>query len=302
MKALLLSIFFTTSLLTSLGLSAEVHGRQMVDGTGNAVPVPDNPARVIALAPSLTEIVYQLGREDLLKGATQYSSFPEQAKQLPRVGSYVKLDLERIVALQPDLCLAIKDGNPKHTVEALTKLGIPVFVVDSHSIDQIIETTLLLGRLLHAEEKAEALVRDARRRLDRIANRLRFIEHRPRVFFQIDAFPMVSAGRDTFPDRFISLAGGENAASQANGYPHFNWEEILGLQPEVVIVTSMAGGQSPGALLGEWRKWPQIPAVRDGRVHVVEADLFDRPTLRLVDGIERLAVLIHPDLFGENGG
>jgi iron complex transport system substrate-binding protein len=109
---------------------------------------------------------------------------------------------------------------------------------------------------------------------------------------------MVSIGEQTFLHELIVLAGGRNAAAGAGNYPRFGWEDILRLQPEITIITSMGGGQSPEELLGSWQRWPQLRAVRNNRVHVVDADLFDRPTHRLLDGLEILARLIHPDLFG----
>ncbi|MEA1968292.1 MAG: helical backbone metal receptor, partial [Thermodesulfobacteriota bacterium] len=96
--------------------------RTAVDQVGREVLFAKNPQRVVSLAPSITEIVYALGREDCLKGATMYSDFPIPARKLPRVGSYVHLDLEKIVALRPDICIAVKDGNPKETVDRLGEL------------------------------------------------------------------------------------------------------------------------------------------------------------------------------------
>ena len=124
------------------------------------------------------------------------------------------------------------------------------------------------------------------------------------VFFQIDAAPIVSAGRNTFIDELITLAGGVNLAARdgAEGYPKFSWEDILRFQPEVVLVAAMAGGYSEAELKRGWQAWPQLPAVKSKRLHVLSADLVDRPTPRLIDGLEAFAALIHPELFGANAG
>lgn len=271
--------------------------RTVIDQTGEAVSVPDKPQRVIALTPSLTEMVFQLQRQELLKGASSHSDYPEEAKQIPQVGSYVQPNLERVVALKPDLCLAIKDSNSDRTIAAIRGLGIPIFVVDLQSIEQIMAATLDLGRVLQAEARARELVADAERRLARIAAKLATTEQRPKVFFQIDASPMLSVGKGTFQDHLITLAGGANVAAVASGYPHYNWEAILMFQPEVVIITTMAGLESPESLVAQWQAWPKLPAVHNRQIYVVDAELFNRPTLRLVAGIERLAPLIHPELF-----
>lgn len=266
----------------------------MRDQAGRTVRVPKHPRRVVALIPSLTEIVFDLGKGDLLVGATQYAREPPAAAELPRVGSYLHLDVERIIALRPDLCLAVRDGNPEHLIRRIEQLGIPVFALDSQDLPEIIASIRLMGGLLNAQERAAEIIREMRAKIDRVEKRIRNIQARPGVFFQIDANPMVSAGANTFIDRLITMAGGRNLAAGATTYPRYSWEDILVMQPEVVIIASMAGGYTKEQLMGAWTGWPQIPAVKNGRVHVVDADLFDRPVPRLADGLVALADLIHP--------
>lgn len=280
-----------------LALPANLLAATVVDGVGRQVLVPDNPVRVISLAPNLTEIVYILGQEERLKGATQFSNYPEAAKGLPRVGSYVRLDLERIVDLRPDLCLASKDGNPKHIIDKITALGIPVYVVDPQDLTGIMDVLQRLGTLLGAANRASELVRDMQHRIGRINSIRSRTSSRPGVFFQIDEAPMVSVGSDTFIHELINLAGGRNLAAGQVSYPRYGWEKILLMQPEIVVITSMAGGLKPEQLTAAWQQWPQLPAVRDGRVYVVDANLFDRATPRLVRGLEVLAAIIHPEMF-----
>lgn len=285
-------------LLAMLLLPALCQARTLLDQAGRSVVLPDRPQRVVSLAPSITEVVYALGRQELLKGTTQYSDDPPAAKELPRVGSYVRLDVEKIVALKPDLCLAIKDGNPLHAVTRLEKLGIPIYVVDPHNLAGIIRMITGLGEVLGAAEPAALITGEMRARAERIAARLGSAPSRPKVFFQIDASPIVSAGRGTFIDELITLAGGRNLAAATAGYPRFGWEEVLRLDPEVAIVASMAGGFSPADLKAGWQKWPTISAVQKQRLHVIDASLVDRPTPRLLDGLEAFARIIHPEIFG----
>ncbi|MEJ2691287.1 MAG: cobalamin-binding protein [Deltaproteobacteria bacterium] len=264
--------------------------------------IPDAPKRVLALAPSLTEMIYSIGAEAKMVGATRFSDYPPAAGDLPRVGSYIQLDLERIVALRPDLCFAIKDGNPKQTVDAIKALGIPVFAVDPHTINQIMDTLLVVGDLLNEKEQAQTLVSSLRQRVARVHQRVASSKARPGVFFQIADSPLISAGKGSFIDRLITLAGGTNLAGGAEGYPRYSWEDILVLQPEVVLISSMTGGENPQQLKEAWQRWPSIPAVRYNRLYVVKADLFNRPTARLIDGLETLADILHPNAAGgENG-
>ncbi len=275
----------------------DTHGATIIDQLGRQITVPENPQRVISLAPSITEIVFDLGQEKRLVGATQFSTYPDGAKQIPRVGSYVRLDLEKIIALKPDLCLAIKDGNPLYIIDRIEEMGIPVYVIDPRTLNQTIETIVLLGEVLQAQQIAVNLVHDMRKRIARIQNQVTGTVERPRVFFQIDADPIVSAGNNTFIQELIELAGGINTAAGKNPYPRFSWEDILHLQPDIVIISSMAGGMSPAQLRGAWQQWPQLTAVDRNRIHVVHADIFDRPTARLVKGLETLATIIHPEFF-----
>ncbi|MBM9604453.1 ABC transporter substrate-binding protein [Desulfopila inferna] len=292
----LLLIYFFFLTLTVAPLCA----RLVVDQTGEKIELPAGPTRVLSLAPSLTEMVYSLEAEDKLVGATRYSNFPAAAKKLPRVGSYVQLDLERIVAIKPDLCIAIKDGNPRRTVDAIKALGIPVFAIDPRSIEQIMEAFLLLGDILGVSKKAEELVSDMEHRLLLVKEKVASSRTRPRVFFQIADSPIVSAGKDSYIDRIITLAGGSNLAGSLTEYPRFSWENIMLLQPEVVLISSMAGGKSPDLLKASWQRWSEIPAVKSNRIYVVNADLFNRPTVRLITGLEILAEILHPEDSGES--
>jgi iron complex transport system substrate-binding protein len=136
-----------------------------------------------------------------------------------------------------------------------------------------------------------------RREIDRIRTMTAAAGKRPRVFFQIDAAPIISAGNGTFINELIALAGGVNVAAGPDPYPRFSWEDVISLAPEVVIIASMAGGYSPEELKKNWRRWPQIPAVRNGNLHVIDANLVDRPTPRLIEGLAAFARTIHPELF-----
>ena len=271
----------------------------VTDQVGRTLVVPENPGRVIALAPSITEIIYDLGQEKRLVGVTQYSTFPPEAEALPRVGSYVRLDIEKIVILKPDLCLAIKDGNPKHIIDKIVALGIPVYVINPRNLQQIMDTITRLGSLLHAKQAATKLVYDMEKRIGQVRAQVKKGRHKPRIFFQIDAEPLFSAGTNTFIHELIELAGGINTTAGEVPYPRYSWEDIIVLQPEIVLISSMAGGLAPEYLLQSWKKWDQLSAVINDQIFVVDAELFDRPTPRLVDGLEVIAAIIHPEIFSQ---
>ncbi len=275
------------------GLSS---ARTVVDQVGRRVEVPEHPQKIISLMPSITEIIFELGQEKKLKGVTLFSRNPPAASRLPRVGSYVHLDLEKIVSLKPDLCLALRDGNPRYMVDKIEQLAIPVYVIDPRDMDGIIDCIIRLGSLVGAESQAAEIVLKMRQKIMAGHAIVSQAKYRPRVFFQIDASPIISAGSNTFIQQLITMAGGENLAAGSTAYPRYSWEDILEMRPEIVLIASMAGGQSEDELKAGWLRWPRIPAVRDKRIYVVDADLFDRPTPRLLDGLQTLLRLIHPEL------
>lgn len=273
--------------------------RQVTDQLGRQVILSDDPQRVVSLAPSITEIIFALGQEHRLKGATRFSDFPPEANSLPKVGSYVQLDLERIVALKPDLCIAIKDGNPRQTVVRLESLEVPVYVVDPRNLEAVTKTIIEIGDLLNATKNAENLVNNMRLRINRVRSAAEKISHRPCVFFQIGISPIVSVGTNTFIHELIVLAGGDNLTKGPIPYPRFSREQVLSLAPEVFIITSMARGEVFERVKIEWSRWSEMPAIKNRRIFLVDSNLFDRPTPRLVDGLEVLGRLIHPELLEE---
>ncbi len=273
--------------------------RIVTDQLGRKIELKEKPERIVALAPSITEVVFALGKGNSLKGVTIFSDYPAEAKTIPKVGSYVNLDLEKIVSLQPDICIAVKDGNAKDVVLRLEALKIPVYAVDPRGLDSVMKAVLEIGDLLDAGNKAEEIVSDMRERVEQVKTIVNKKQHKPKVFFQIGIAPIVSIGTDTFINELITLAGGENLAKGDVTYPRFSREQVLVLSPEVIIITSMARGEIFEKVKAEWQRWSGLPAVRDDRIILVDSNILDRPTPRMVDGLELLARVIHPDLFNK---
>jgi len=269
----------------------------VIDPVGRRVQVPDRPARIIALAANITEIIFALEQQHRLVGATRYSNYPAEAQRLPKVGTYVRLDLERIVALRPDLCIGVKDGNPIVIVRRIMELGIPFFAIDPLNIDDVVETVQAIGDLLDAGEKTTTLVNQMQNRIHRIRNLVSTSKSRPSVFLQIGVSPLVSVGSNTLAGELITLAGGRNVVEGNNRYPVFSKEQIIGLAPEVFIITTMAREKVFDNIRQEWQEWQQIPAVRHQRMYLVNSDLTDRASPRLLEGLECLTAAIHPELL-----
>ena len=280
-------------------VSADAGHRRVIDPTGRTVQVPVKALRIVALAPSITEMIYALQQGDRLVGVTRFSNYPPRANKLPLVGTYIQPDVERIVALRPDLVIAIKDGNPLSTVEQLQSIGVPVYAVNPIDLDGVMQSMLALGELLGATHEAHAVVSDMRTRIARVQERLAGISRRPKVFFQIGVSPIVSVGSNTFIHTLITLAGGENVAAGPMPYPRYSREQVISLAPEVIVITSMERSALYNQVKAEWMQWPAIPAARNEAIFIAPSDLFDRPSPRLVDALELLVRHIHPQLFEE---
>ncbi len=287
------------ALSVSLWQPPALRAGSVTDQLGRRVNVPDAPQRIIALAPSITEIIYALGEERRLRGVTQFSDYPEAALALPQVGSYVNLDLEKIVALRPDLCIAVKDGNPKAVIDKLEALHIPVYAVDPRDLESVMEAISAIGRLLGAGEHADRIIARMAKRVEKVKATVAKARHYPKVFFQIGITPIVSIGSGTFIHELIVMAGGRNLAQGKVPYPRFSKEQVLSLAPEIFIITSMDRDGLFEQIQAEWQKWPDMPAVKNNRILLVDSNLLDRAGPRLVDGLELLARLIHPELFPE---
>jgi iron complex transport system substrate-binding protein len=262
------------------------------DSVGDQITVPVRPSRIVALAPSIVENLFFIGAGSLIVGATTFSNFPAEAEKIPTVGTYSKLDIEKITYLSPDLIVATKDGNEKESVQRLREIGFPVFVLGAGNVDDVINEIEAVADLVGMSEGAAPKVRSLRERLRTIAEDTKG-KRRPRVFLQLNWHPLVTAGPGTFADDVISKAGGDNIAD-ARGplYPVFNVEKVVSLAPEVMIISSMGDGSAFDEIRNEWGRWSSIPAVRKGRVFRVDANLF-RPSPRIVDAVELFARWFH---------
>lgn len=273
-----------------------VHARGMIDEAGRLVRLPDHPRRIVSLAPSITECLFALGLDEEIVGVTRFSNYPPQAASRPKVGTYVQINLEQVLSLRPELVLATRDGNPRGAVERLADMGLSVYVVDPRTMKGLFRTLESLGGILHRQKAAEGIVGRLTGRLERIQDILTG-SRRPRVLLQVGIDPLVTVGKGTLQDQLIELAGGENvAAEDPIPYPTLSIERVLEARPEVIIVSSMVGKADAMQELQRWRRWKNLPAVVHGRLHVIDGDLIDRPSPRILDGLEEMVTVIHPEL------
>ena len=269
------------------------------DAIDREVSLHGPPKRIISLAPSLTEILYRLGLGDRVVGVTNHCNYPPEAAAKPKVGSYINLNVEQIVSLAPDLVIGTMDGNERTVVETLERAGINVYLVNPRNVREAILTIVLLGELCGVEQEALAVAAELTRRVDRVVQ-MTSSRQRPLVFLQINLHPIMTVNSRTIHHDLIRLAGGENmTAREPITYPRISMEEIIGRQPDVILISSMQRGGRFEKAREEWLRWTSIPAAKMGRVHLIDSDLIDRPSPRVVEGLERMAELIHPEMEWE---
>ena len=265
------------------------------DALGRKITLKGQPQRIVSLAPSITETLYYLGLGDRVVGVTQFSYYPPEATLKPKVGSYVDVNVEKILTLSPDLVIGTMDGNEPEKVYLLEEAGIPVFVINPRNVRQAVETVATVGHVCGISEKGAALSLQLSKRVDDIIAKIRGRE-KPLVFLQINLKPIMTVNRNTYIHDLIELAGGENITKdEPITYPRISLEEVIQRKAEVIIIIFMErDGQFEQAKL-EWQRWTTIPAVKNGRVHLVNPDIIDQPSPRVVEGLEALARLFHPE-------
>lgn len=279
----------TAALCFCLPASAEI---LVKDATGREVRLKSPAKRVVTLAPHAAESLFAIGAGNTLVGTVEYSDFPPEAKGVPRVGGYSRIDLEAVVALKPDLVIAWQSGNASAQIDKLEKLGLTVFIQQPNLLDEIADQLLELGRLTGHEARAQPAAERYRKRLAtlRAAN-----AGKPgvKVFYQIWKTPLMTVGGQQIITDAIKLCGGENAFGQLELMaPTVSVEAVLEANPEAIIATGM--GDARPEWLGDWDKWTRMTAVRRGNLFHINPDIMQRHTPRILDGAEKLCA--HLDL------
>lgn len=283
-NAIVMSCMVTVALCALLAMS----GCRKSDP--DARPPASVPTRVVSCSPSLTEIAFALGAGDKVVAVSDHCDFPPAAEKLPRVGPFLSPRVESILGARPDLVL-LHDvhGDLDRT---LAQAGVRTLRAGIHSIEDIHAAVRSVGRALRREPDAEAL-------LARIARELREVRPAPsrRVLVIVGRDPgtlrnLFAAGPNTYLDELLTRAGADNILHDSpTSYPRVSTETIVARAPEVII-EALHPGADPERALADWQQLSSVPAVRDGRVHVVSDRLFVTPGPRLAQTLRTLADLV----------
>ncbi len=259
------------------------------DGRGKVITLKRAPQRIVSIAPSNTEILFALGLGAKIVGVTDYCDWPAAAKSRPKVGGVV-LNIERIIALRPDLVVAKWDFQ-KANVARLEALHIPVFAVDPHNVRDTLTTIEAVGAITGAMPQARRVTARMRRELAEVAKVADHDKRRPRVLSVISSRPLIVVGPNTFLDNALKVAGAINGAADARGpYPQFSLESAVARRPDVILLS--AG--KPGEIMAN-PVWRSTPAVAKRRVYAPAfMPVLERPGPRLTGAVLQLARLLHP--------
>ncbi|MBN2386329.1 MAG: cobalamin-binding protein [Anaerolineales bacterium] len=274
----------------------------LTDGLGREVRLPGPAQRIISLAPSNTEILFYVGAGTQLIGRDEVSDYPPEALDLPTVGGWSGFSTETIVALEPDLVLAGEINSPE-LVAALEGLGLTVyFLANPITLEEMYTNLEIIAALTGHEAETASLVESLHRRVAAVDDLVATVPEsdRPTVFYEFDASDPAlpyTYGPGTFGDLLIRRAGGSNAGGQLDGlWVQMPAETLLVIDPQIIILGDAAWGESPGTVAAR-PGWDALSAVQTGMIFPFDDNLVSRPGPRLVDGLEALARLLHPDLF-----
>jgi iron complex transport system substrate-binding protein len=290
--ALLVAIVACTS---GKGLQSDGPTRTLTDDAGRRVSLPANVNRVISLAPNLTEIVFAVGGGDRLVGRTSYCDYPPEAKSVAEVGDTLHPSLERIISLKPQVVLISTASQLEVFTQQLENQNIAVFVTDPHDLDGVFRTIEQIGEILGKTDQAATLIQSLRRRTNTVQDA---VKQKPpvRVFYQLSAEPLYTAGRDSFVTDLMRRAGAISVTGDIPGaWPKFSSESALASKPEAIILPTGGSMGTGNSTVAEALR--QSPAVQQGRVYKINDDHLVRPGPRAIDGLEEMARALHPDAF-----
>jgi iron complex transport system substrate-binding protein len=272
------------------------------DSLGRTVTLDAPAQRIVSLAPSNTEILFAIGAGDQLVGRDAFSDYPAEAVQIADVGGgWGDLNLETIVSLQPDLVLAA-ELSPPEQIQSLESLGLTVYLLKNPiQLEGMYANLLTVGQITGHEEEAAALVQSLKQRVAAVEDKLATVETRPLVFYELDSTEPNApwtAGPGTFIDTLISMAHGENLGNVLQSdWGQISVEELLTQDPDFIILGDYTWGGVTVEDVEARAGWETLQAVKNDHVYTFDDNLVSRPGPRMVDGLEAMAELLHPEAF-----
>ncbi|MBP2026809.1 iron complex transport system substrate-binding protein [Acetoanaerobium pronyense] len=266
----------------------------IVDSYGRAVELETEPQRVISIAPSITEIIYSIDAQEKLVGRTDFCDYPEDVIEIESIGSLTDPSIEKIMEINPDIVIASTHFK-EDVLKKMEELGIKVLILyGPESFEGVYETVEKVGAILNKEENAKTVVNQMKEKVEYVTSRVQGRE-KPSVYYVVGygEFGDYTATGETFISKMIEMAGGSNAADDAQGWK-YSIEKVLEKDPDILICSKYFDTKTG---IENANGYSQLTAVKEGRLFEIDNNKLDRQGTRLADGLEELAKLIHPDAF-----
>lgn len=297
MKPFPVVLFAVSLLLASCQKESNPPGassRPFVDDVGHRVTLQHLPRRIVSLAPSLTEILFLIGGDSSVVGVTDYCDYPDEAKRKAKIGGMLNPNIERILALQPDLVLMSGSGNMRSDFERLTSAGTTVFVSYPQSIEGVLKSIIDIGELTGKRRTADSIVAHLRNRQQQLQG-LAASTKKETVLMLLSLNPLIAIGPKTFLNELVTLANGRNIVHDSStAYPVLSREEVLRQQPDVIIATNDIV-HSVDDILSPYPEWKMLRAIRNKRIAIINASIVSRPGPRIIDGLEAMIHAVHAE-------
>ncbi|MCA1625693.1 MAG: cobalamin-binding protein [Acidobacteria bacterium] len=290
--SLLLCAFLFTNCKSEIR-KAQVNSpsHEVTDDLGRRVKIPEAIERAVSLAPNLTEIVFAIGAGNKLVGVTSYCNYPIEAQKIQKVGDTLNPNIENIIALKPQIVLVSTASQIETFTKTLEQQDITVFVTNPNSLEDIYKSIYQTGEIFGKKEKSQEVVDDLKKRVADIEARTNTAKD-IKVFLQISNEPLFTIGKESFLTDLIARAGGVSITETvATAYPKISKETAFALQPEAIILSDSEDNREPNEI------FKNSPAVKNGNVFKINADLLSRPSPRIVDALEQIARDLHPKTF-----
>ncbi len=274
----------------------------LVDGLGTEITLPEPAKRIISLAPSNTELLFAVGAGSQVVGRDVFSDYPAETQNITDIGGgFGALNNEVILSLDSDLVL-VADITPAEQIQGLKDMGLTVFSIpNANDFNALYENLRTVARLTGHEQETETLIVSLKDRVAAVEKAISQVKERPLVFYELDstdANAPYTAGPGTFIDYLITAAGGEHLGGSLDApWVQISVEELISRNPEIIVLGDYTwGGVTPEDVAAR-SGWVDIDAVKNGKVYIFDDNLVSRPGPRLVEGLETMAKLLHPDLF-----
>lgn len=271
----------------------------VTDATGESFTFDKAPAKIVSVSPAETESLFALGLDEQIVGVSDYDDYPEAATKKPKMGGITKPNEESIIAAEADIVFT-GISMSKESVKKLRDLGITIFKTDPKSVDDVMNNIETFGKITDHQEKAQEITTQMKQDVADVTEAVKAVKPEEKKKVYVEFSPGWTVGKGEFMDELITLAGGNNVASDLTGWNQINEENIIASNPDVILYANDVIDENSKTLdqiIKARSGWDQITAVKNDAVIGLDANLLSRPGPRVTQGLKEVAKAIYPDLF-----